>query len=69
MAGVARDRGSRRLGRDAGGSKVRVRGNEFGVRGGDNFVVGDERVHNRFVVGDGGGKVVHAVAQHLHEVG
>ena len=69
MVGVVRAGGTSRLGRDAGGSKGSIRGNEFGVCGGDHFVVGYKRVHNRFFVGDGGGKVVHAVAQHLHEVG
>ena len=67
MVGVVRAGGTSRLGRDAGGSKGSIRGNEFGVCGGDHFVVGYERVHHRFVVGDGGGKVVHTVAQHLHE--
>ena len=62
-----RDGGSRRLDIHDRGSKGRVRGNEFGVRGSDNFVVGYKRVHNRFFVGDGGGKVVHAVAKHLYE--
>ena len=61
--------GSRRLDRHARGSKGRVRGNEFGVRGSDNFVVGYERVHNRFVVGDGGGMDVHTVVQYFHECG
>ena len=39
MAGVARNRGSRRLGGDAGGSKGRVHGNEFGVRGGEHLLL------------------------------
>ena len=69
MVGVARTGGSRRFGGDAGGSKGSVCGNEFGVCGGENFVVGDEHVHHCFVVGDGRGKVVHAVVQNFHESG
>ena len=69
MVGVARAGGSRKLGGDAGVGKGIVRGNEFGVRGSEHFIVRDECVHHRFVVGDGGGKVVHAVAQHFHEGG
>ena len=69
MVGVAHTGGSRRLGGDARGSKGSVCGNEFGVCVGDNFVVGDERVYHHFVVGDGGGKVVHAVVQNSHEIG
>ena len=67
MVGVARTVGARRIGGDAGGSKGSVRGNEFGVRGGENFFVGDKRVHHRFVVGDGGFKVVHDFVHHFHE--
>ena len=69
MVGVASARGSRRLVGDAGGRKVSVCGNEFGVRGGEHFVVGDQRVHHHFVVVDGGGKVVHAVVQIFYEDG
>ena len=61
--------GSRRLGGDAGGSKGNFFGNEFGVFGSEHFVVGDKRVPHRFVVGDGGGKIIHAVVQHFHESG
>ena len=39
MVGVARTVGARRIGGDAGGSKGSVRGNEFGVRGGENFLL------------------------------
>ena len=39
MVGVARTGGSKRLGVDSGGSKGSVRGNEFGVRGGENFLL------------------------------
>ena len=67
MVGVARTGGSKRLGVDSGGSKGSVRGNESGVCGGEHFFVGDERVHHCFVVGYGGVKVVHAVAQNSHE--
>ena len=69
MVGAVHTGGSRRFGGDSGGSKCSVRGNEFGVCGGENFVVGDERVHHFFVVGDGGGKVVHAGVQNFHESG
>ena len=34
---------------------------------GEYFVVGNKRVHQHFVVGDGGGKVVHTVVHHFHE--
>ena len=50
MVGVVCAGGTSRLGRDAGGSKGSIRGNEFGVSGGDHFVVGYERVHNRFLL-------------------
>ena len=67
MVGVACAGGARRLGGYARGSKGSVCGNDFGVRGGEHFVVGEKRVHHRFVVGDGGGKFVHTVVQNFHE--
>ena len=42
--------GARRLGGDDGGRKGSICGNEFGVCGGEHFVVSDKRVHHRFVV-------------------
>ena len=69
MVGIAHTGGARRLGGYAGGSKGSVYGNEFGFSGGEHFVVSNERVHHHFVVGDGGGKVVHAVVHNFHESG